>query len=138
MPTKRENEERFETRMIPVHVRKESVKEKPFVVAFETSDGYRAGQRVTEDEFYRILDYYESVIVHRREGSHPSQEDCYLLYCEACDIGLSEDDVEVVGKRKRSKEIAGRFRWFFHGKGRNVDLSIGLHCLDDELWDELP
>lgn len=128
----------YRTRRFPVHIKRDSAKEKPFVVAFENSGGYGSGTRITLEQFYDLLETYESVIVHFQEEQHPSEPDRYLLYGEARSIDLGEDDIGEVTKRKKGKELTGRFRWFHHGQKIPVDLSIGLHCLDEKTWQELP
>ncbi len=138
MKTKREPAAQFERRVIPVRVPKESIKDKPFVVAYENTDGYGAGTRITEDRFYEILDEYDAVMVQGEAPEHHSQPDRFLLYNEAKAIDVDGEDLESVTARARSKEFVGDFGWFYHGKHLAVDMSIGLHCLDDELWDELP
>ncbi len=128
----------YRTRRFPVHVRRDSTKDKPFVVAFENSGGHSAGTRLTLDQFHDVLDNYDSVIVHFQEDQHHSQPDSYLLYGKARSVDLSEDDIDEVVKRKHGKELTGRFRWFHHGQKLPVDLSIGLHCLHEDVWNELP
>lgn len=130
--------EQFRQRTIPLRVRKESIKEKPFVVAFENSDGYRAGQRITEDEFYDILDVYDAVMVHWAPNPVHDEKDHFLLYREAKQVDFQGEDVRNRRNRKRSEEVVGDFGWYHHGRHLAVDMSIGLHCLDDDLWAELP
>lgn len=128
----------YERRVIPVRVPKESIKDKPFVVAYENTDGYGAGTRITEDQFYEILDEYDAVMVQGRAPDHHSKPDRFLLYNEAKEIDVDEEDLDSVTAREQSKELVGDFGWFYHGKHLAVDMSIGLHCLDDDLWEELP
>ncbi|MDY6770349.1 MAG: hypothetical protein SV186_00155 [Candidatus Nanohaloarchaea archaeon] len=65
-------------------------------------------------------------MLHGKEGAHPSQPDSFLLYNAVRDVDFDVED------------LVGDFGWFYHGKHLAVDLSIGLHCLDDDLWEELP
>lgn len=138
MSTRRERAGQFERRTIPVRVEKTSIKDKPFVVAYENTKGYGAGARVTEEQFREILDEYDAVMVHWKEGEHPSQPDRFLLYNDAKKIDFEDDRLKAVRSREQSKELVGDFGWFYHGKHLAVDMSIGLHCLDDDLWPELP
>lgn len=129
---------KFVKKAIPIRARKDSIKEKPFVVAFENSDGYRAGQRITEDELYDILEVYDAVMVHWAPDRVHDKKDRFLLYREAKQVDFDGEDITKRTTRKRSEEVVGDFGWYHHGRHLAVDMSIGLHCLDKDVWDGLP
>jgi len=131
-------EDRFVRKTVPIRVRKESVKEKPFVVAFENSDGHRAGQRITEDAFYEILELYDAIMVHWDPDTVHDEKDRFLLYREAQQVDFRDEDINERTERERSEEVVGDFGWYHHGRHLAVDMSIGLHCLDEETWTGLP
>lgn len=132
--------DKFSQRVTRDRQTKKNPRKYPFVVAFDTTDGTAEGDELTLDEFYDVLDDYDSVIVRWKEGDHPSQEEHFLLYGEAKEIDLTGEDVERARDtgRKRSKEVVGDFDWFDHGEGLVVNMSIGLHCRNTEVWEELP
>lgn len=112
--------------------------EKPLIVAYDTTDRFQNGAELTVDRFYHVLDDYDAIIVHWKEGDHPSQDEHYLLYRDATAIELDGKDVERVDGRPRSTEVAGEFAWFKHGQELAVDMSIGIRCRHTPTWEELP
>ncbi|MFB6265591.1 MAG: hypothetical protein ABEI07_00730 [Candidatus Nanohaloarchaea archaeon] len=128
----------FKTRFIPLQAEKDSVREKPFSVAFERGGNYSAGDRLSRDEFDEVLENYDAVVVHWNSGEHPSSKQHFLLYGEAEQALDADPHIDTVEKRERSHEITGKFRWFSHGRELAVETTIGLHCLSDEVWEELP
>lgn len=112
--------------------------DEPFVVAFERGGGFAAGDRVSRDGFEDLLDDYDAVIVHHNRGDHPSREDHFILYGEARQALDADDHIETVERRERGVEITGEFRWFSHGRGLAVDTTVGMHCTDEAVFDDLP
>ncbi len=128
----------FTTRYIPFTAERESVEAHPFVVAYERGGGYKSGDRLAPEQFEAVLEDYDAVIVHRKEGPHPSQKNHFLLYGEAKQALDAEERIATVEKRDRSHEVTGKVRWFVHGKELAVDTTIGLHCLSEDVWEGLP
>ncbi len=128
----------YQRHMIPVHVKKESTREKPFVVAFDRGGRYAAGDRLTRDAFQDVIKAYDAAIIHRKKGDHPSQTNRFLLYGEAKHTVEASTHIETVTEREASIEVAGPIRWFNHGKKLSVDATIGLHCLREDVWEDLP
>ncbi len=131
-------DDEFRTVTFPYRVERGSEEEQPFVVAFERGGGHTGGDRLTRDEFEEVLEDYDAVIVHRKKGDHPSGADRFLLYGEAEQALDADTHIDTVTARTRSHEISGEFRWFLHGKDLAVDTTIGLHCLSEDVWSELP
>lgn len=139
MMAKRERAQQFVTRVLRRGKKKSRSRDTyPFVVAYDTGDAFNDGDELTLDQFYDILQDYEAIIVHWKEGDHPSQKDHYLFYDEAKTINVTDEDVDRVSARKQSREVVGDVSWFKHGTGLAVNRSIGLHCRDRETWEGLP
>jgi hypothetical protein len=77
-------------------------------------------------------------MVHGKAREHHSQPDRFLLYNEAKEIDVDDEDMESIRAREQSTELVGEFGWYNRGRHLAVDMTIGLHCLDDDLWEKLP